>query len=87
MPLFHIFKDIATTKDSVGEEFEVWRDCWQNWLYSTSYGIVIALVSSFRDLHRLSSDMVTYIWVGLVFVGTILLFVFVIDFMSRDRNL
>jgi uncharacterized membrane protein len=50
-------------------------------------GIVIALVSTFRDFNRLSSSMVTYIWVGLIFVGAILLIAFVIDFELKERRL
>lgn len=49
-------------------------------------GIVIALVSTFRDFDRLSSSMVTYIWVGLTLVGAILLIVFVIDFELKERK-
>ena len=49
-------------------------------------GIVIALVSTFRDFDRLSSSMVTYIWVGLTLVGAILLVVFVIDFELKERK-
>ena len=49
-------------------------------------GIVIALVSTFRDFNRLSSSMVTYIWVGLIIVGAILLIVFVIDFELKERE-
>ena len=49
-------------------------------------GIVIALVSTFRDFHRLSSSTVTYIWVGLIIVGAILLTVFVIDFELKERK-
>jgi hypothetical protein len=41
-------------------------------------GIVIALGSTIRDFDRLSSSMVTYIWIGLIIVGTILLVGFVI---------
>ena len=50
-------------------------------------GIVIALVSTFRDFDRLSSSMVTYIWVGLTLVGAILLIAFVIDFELNERKL
>ena len=50
-------------------------------------GIVIALVSTFRDFNRLSSSMVTYIWVGLILVGAILLIAFVIDFELKERRL
>jgi uncharacterized membrane protein len=50
-------------------------------------GIVIALVSTFRDFDRLSSSTVTYIWVGLILVGAILLIVFVIDFELKERRL
>ena len=50
-------------------------------------GIVIALVSTYRDFNRLSSSMVTYIWLGLVLVGAILLIVFVIDFELKERRL
>jgi uncharacterized membrane protein len=50
-------------------------------------GIVIALVSTFRDFDRLSSSMVAYIWVGLILVGAILLIVFVIDFELKERKL
>ena len=49
-------------------------------------GIVIALVSTFRDFNRLSSSMVSYIWVGLILVGAILLIVFVIDFELKERE-
>ena len=49
-------------------------------------GIVIALVSTFRDFHRLSSSTVTYIWVGLIIVGAILLTVFVIDFELKEQK-
>ena len=49
-------------------------------------GIVIALVSTFRDFDRLSSSMVTYIWVGLIIVGVVLLIVFVIDFELKERK-
>jgi uncharacterized membrane protein len=49
-------------------------------------GIVIALVSTFRDFNRLSSSTVTYIWVGLIIVGAILLIVFVIDFELKERK-
>jgi uncharacterized membrane protein len=49
-------------------------------------GIVIALVSTFRDFDRLSSSMVTYIWVGLIIVGAILSVVFVIDFELKERK-
>ena len=49
-------------------------------------GIVISLVSKFRDFNRLSSSMVTYIWVGLIVVGAILLIVFVIDFALKKRK-
>ena len=50
-------------------------------------GIVIALISTFRDFNRLSSSMVTYIWVGLILVGAILLIAFVIDFELKERRL
>jgi len=50
-------------------------------------GIVIALVSTFRDFDRLSSSTVTYIWVGLILVGAILLIVFFIDFELKERRL
>jgi uncharacterized membrane protein len=50
-------------------------------------GIVIALVSTFRDFDRLSSSLVTYIWVGLILVGAILLLVFVIDFELKERKI
>jgi uncharacterized membrane protein len=49
-------------------------------------GIVIALVSTFRDFNRLSSSMDTYIWAGLIIVGAILLIVFVIDFELKERK-
>jgi uncharacterized transporter YbjL len=49
-------------------------------------GIVIALGSTIRDFDRLSSSAVTYIWVGLVVVGAILLVVFVIDFELKERK-
>jgi uncharacterized membrane protein len=49
-------------------------------------GIVIALVSTFRDFNRLSSSMDIYIWVGLIIVGAILLIVFVIDFELKERK-
>ncbi len=49
-------------------------------------GIVISLVSKFRDFNRLSSSMVTYIWVGLIVVGAILLIVFIIDFALKKRK-
>jgi hypothetical protein len=35
-------------------------------------GLVIALVSKFRHINRLSGSMVTYIWEGLTVVGAIL---------------
>ena len=50
-------------------------------------GIVIALGSTIRDFDRLSSSMVTYIWLGLILVGAILLIVFVIDFEVKERKL
>ena len=50
-------------------------------------GIVIALVSKFRHFNRLPSNMVTYIWVGLIVGGAILLIVFVIDFALKERKL
>jgi hypothetical protein len=50
-------------------------------------GIVIALVSTFRDFDRLSSSMVTYIWVELILAGAILLIAFVIDFELKERRL
>ena len=50
-------------------------------------GIVIALGSTIRDFDRLSSSMVTYIWLGLILVGAILLIVFVIDFELKERRL
>jgi uncharacterized membrane protein len=49
-------------------------------------GIVIALVSKFRHINRLSSSMATYIWVGLIVVGAILSIVFVIDFALKERK-
>ncbi len=49
-------------------------------------GIVIALVSKFRHINRLSSSMVTYIWVGLIIVGAILSIVFVIEFALKERK-
>ena len=49
-------------------------------------GIVIALVSTFRDFDRLSSSTVTSIWVGLILVGAILLVAFVIDFELKERK-
>ncbi len=49
-------------------------------------GIVIALVSKFKHINRLSSSTVTYIWVGLIIVGTILSIVFVIDFSLKERK-
>jgi uncharacterized transporter YbjL len=49
-------------------------------------GIVIALGSTIRDFDRLSSSMVTYIWVGLIIVGAILLIGFVIDFELKERK-
>lgn len=49
-------------------------------------GIVIALVSQVRHINRLSSSMVTYIWVGLIVVGAILSIFFVIDFVLKDRK-
>ena len=49
-------------------------------------GIVIALVSKFRHFNRLSSNMVTYIWVGLIIVGAILTIVFIIDFALKERK-
>ena len=50
-------------------------------------GIVIALGSTIRDFDRLSSSMVTYIWLGLILFGAILLIVFVIDFEVKERKL
>jgi uncharacterized membrane protein len=35
-------------------------------------GIVITIASTVRDFNRLSSSMVTYVWVGLIIVGAIL---------------
>ena len=49
-------------------------------------GIVIALVSKFRHISRLPSGMVTYIWVGLIIGGAILLIVFVVDFELKERK-
>ena len=49
-------------------------------------GIVIALVSKFRHINRLSSSLVTYIWVGLIIGGVILSIVFVIDFALKERK-
>lgn len=49
-------------------------------------GIVIALVSKFKHFNRLSSSMVTYIWVGLIIGGAILSIVFVIDFALKERS-
>jgi membrane-bound ClpP family serine protease len=49
-------------------------------------GIVIALVSTFRHINRLSSSMITYICVGLIVVGAILSIVFVIDFALKERK-
>jgi uncharacterized membrane protein len=49
-------------------------------------GIVIALVSQFRDFNRLSSNMVSHIWAGLVAVGAVLLIVFIIDLALRKQN-
>ena len=49
-------------------------------------GIVIVLVSKFRHISRLPSGMVTYIWVGLIIGGAILLIVFVIDFALKERK-
>jgi uncharacterized membrane protein len=49
-------------------------------------GIVVALVSKFRHINRLSSSTVTYIWVGLIVVGAILSIVFVIDFALKERK-
>lgn len=49
-------------------------------------GIVIALVSTFRDFDRLSSSTETYIWAGLIIVGAILLIAFVIDFELKERK-
>jgi uncharacterized membrane protein len=49
-------------------------------------GIVIALVSEFRHFSRLSSSMVTYIWVGLIIAGAILSIVFVIDFALKEQK-
>lgn len=69
---------------------------WKNLKYGTIIGrigiilfltgIVIALVSKFRDFNRLSSSMVTYIWVGLIVVGAILSIAFVIDFALKKRK-
>jgi membrane-bound ClpP family serine protease len=49
-------------------------------------GLIIALVSKFRHINRLSGSMVTYIWEGLIVVGAILSIVFVIDFVLKDRK-
>ena len=49
-------------------------------------GIVVALVSKFRHINRLSSSTVTSIWVGLIISGTILSIVFVIDFALKERG-
>ena len=47
-------------------------------------GIVIAVVSKLRNFNRLSSSMVTYIWVGLIVVGAVLLIIFLVDFMLKE---
>lgn len=49
-------------------------------------GIVIALVSTFRDFDRLSNRTDTYIWIGIIIVGAILLIAFVIDFELKERK-
>ena len=49
-------------------------------------GIVIALVSKFRHFNRLSTSMVTHIWVGLIVGGAILSIAFVIDFALKKRK-
>ncbi|HYA77768.1 MAG TPA: hypothetical protein VEF91_03540 [Verrucomicrobiae bacterium] len=49
-------------------------------------GIIIAVVSKLRNFHRLSSNSVTLICVGLIVVGAILFVVFVIDFVSQDKS-
>jgi hypothetical protein len=49
-------------------------------------GIVIALVSKFRDFNRLSSSIVTYIWIGLIIGGAILSIVFIIDFALKEKK-
>lgn len=49
-------------------------------------GIVIAVISKLRNIHRLSSSSVTYIWVGLIVVGAILLVVFAVDFWLNTKN-
>ena len=49
-------------------------------------GVFVALVSKFRDINRLSSSTVTYVWVGLIVVGAILSVVFVIDFALKKRK-
>jgi hypothetical protein len=49
-------------------------------------GIVIALASKFRDFNRLSSSIVTYIWIGLIIGGAILSIVFIIDFALKEKK-
>ena len=49
-------------------------------------GIVIALVSTFRDFDRFSSSTDTYIWAVLIIIGAILLIAFVIDFELKERK-
>ena len=49
-------------------------------------GVIIAIVSKLRNFHRLSSSLTTYIWVGLIVVGTILFIVFLIDFVSQSKS-
>lgn len=49
-------------------------------------GIVIAFVSKFRNIHRLSSTTVTDLWLGLIVFGAILFIIFVIDFVLTGKK-
>jgi hypothetical protein len=52
-------------------------------------GIVITLVGyfkSFSNSNRIDSSLVTYLEIGLIVVGVVLLLIFVLGFVSNNRK-